>query len=169
MSDTPSSPNFHEPPQERSFPTTAVAIAAVAVVVLVVVLVMMGRRNGKATLDASYAPQLALSNISMSESDTMTGGKVTYLEGHIQNNGPATITAVTVKTMFPDDVQMPPQTETTPLRLIRIREPEIDTEPVSAAPIAPGKGADFQLIFENVNSNWNEQQPTINVVGVETK
>ena len=56
-----------------------------------------------------------------------------------------------------------------PLSLIRTREPYVDTEPVSAAPIAPGGEADFRLIFENIGDNWNQQLPVMHAVQVSTK
>ena len=37
-----------------------------------------------------------------------------------------------------------------PLNLIRTHQPYIDTEPVSAAPIAPGETREFRLIFDHV-------------------
>jgi hypothetical protein len=162
---------FQEPPQERSFPTTAVAIAATAIVILVIVLVALGRRHGGAqnqnTLQplAAYAPQLALSNLQMSESTSLSGGKSTYIDGHITNNGASTVTGITVQVVFSGP--QPPQLETAPLQIIRIRQPEVDTEPVSAAPLAPGAGADFRLIFEDVSPDWNQQTPQIRVIGVE--
>ena len=40
------------------------------------------------------------------------------------------------------------QNETQQLMLIRTRDPYIDVEPVSAAPLKPGDGQDFRLIFD---------------------
>jgi hypothetical protein len=171
MTSPPETPMFREPPTERSFPTAAVAIAAVAVVILVAVFGLLGHRHGHAeALSAAYAPQLAISNVHLSQSNsTLAGGTVTYVEGHVQNNGPDEVTAANVQVVFSNDVGMPPETDTRELRLVRIRVPEIDTEPISDAPILPGKGADFWLIFESVNSNWNEQAPAVRVIGVQTK
>jgi len=165
---------FTEPTPPRSFPTTAVAIAAVAVVVLVVVLVLMGRKPAGPppnTLQpvAAYADNLEVSSLQMSESTSISGGKSTYIDGHIANKGTATVNGVTVQVIFANDVAMPPQIETVPLRLIRTREPYVDTEPVSAAPLAPGGEADFRLIFEGINSNWNLHPPELHVVQVGTK
>jgi hypothetical protein len=64
---------------------------------------------------------------------------------------------------------MPPQIQTVALNLIRTREPYVDTQPVSAAPIAPGGQADFRLIFENVQDNWNQKQPELHIVQVGTR
>jgi hypothetical protein len=87
---------FTEPKPPRSFPTTAVAIAAVAVVVLVVVLVLMGRKPAGPppnTLQpvAAYADNLEVSSLQMSESTSLSGGKSTYIDGHIANKGTATV------------------------------------------------------------------------------
>ena len=35
-----------------------------------------------------------------------------------------------------------------------MREPYIDTEPVSAAPLKPGAEQDFRLIFDSVSPEW---------------
>jgi hypothetical protein len=175
---TPVSPSnggmFSEPPKERSFPTTAVAIAAVAVVILVAVLVLMGHRNAGPSLNtpqpaAAYAPSLALTNIKMSESTSISGGKSTYIDGHITNHGASTVNAITVQVLFANDQAMPPQVMAEPLTLIRTREPYVDTEPVSAAPLAPNGEADFRLTLEGINDNWNGQQPEIRVVRVGTR
>jgi hypothetical protein len=59
--------------------------------------------------------------------------------------------------------------ETLPLSLIRTREPYIDTQPVSAAPLKPGDDREFRLIFEAIPTNWNMQLPEIRIVRVDTK
>lgn len=166
---------FSEPPQEKSFPTTAVSIAAVAIVILVAFLVLMGHRGAPEPAPnslqpvAAYAANLPLTGIQMSEADIPSGGKQTYIEGHIANHGSSTVTGITVQVLFANDQAMPPQIQTVPLTLIRTREPYVDTEPVSAAPITPGAEAEFRLIFEGVATNWNQQQPEIHVIRVATK
>ena len=47
------------------------------------------------------------------------------------------------------------RTKLQPLKLIRTREPYIDLEPVSAAPLKPGDVEDFRLIFDAVSPDWN--------------
>jgi len=51
-----------------------------------------------------------------------------------------------------------------PLMLIRTREPYIDTEPVSAAPLKPGDDREFRLTFETVAENWNTQMPEVRII-----
>ena len=172
---TQSSGMFSEPPRERSFPTTAVGIASVAIVILVLVLVLLDHRHGTAPAPntvqplAAYASSLVVGNIQMSESTSISGGKSTYIDGHIANHGSSTVAGVTVQVLFANDTGMPPQIETVPLLLIRTREPYVDTEPVSAAPLAPGAEADFRLIFEGINENWNQQTPQIHVTQTVTR
>ena len=168
-------PLFKEPTPARSFPTTAVAIAAVAVVILVTVLVLLGKRreaapphNGVLPTSA-YASNLAITNLQMSESSSMSGGKQTYIEGHIANHGPATVVGITVQVVFANDVKMASQIETGPLNIIYMREPYVDTRMVSASPLSPGAEGDFRLIFDDVNENWNQQLPQIHITHVTTR
>ena len=171
----PSTPLFTDPVPARSFPTTAVVIAAVAVAILVTVLMLLGRRSEAPpppnTLfpAAAYASSLAVSNLQMSESTSMSGGKQTYIEGHIANHGPKTVTGITVQVVFANDLHMAPQIETGPLNLIYMREPYLDTRPVSASPLAPSAESDFRLIFDDVSDNWNQQLPQIRISQVETR
>ncbi|MDE1160388.1 MAG: DUF2393 family protein [Acidobacteriaceae bacterium] len=162
-------------PEDRTFPTTAVAIAAVAVVILVAVLVLLGRRHGpafdpsKPQPAAAYATNLEVTDLKMSQSDTMAGGKVLYLDGHVTNKGPQTVNGITVQVLFGNDANMPPEVKTEDMQIIRMREPEVDAVPVSMAPLAPGAGADFRLIVENVYDNWNQQLPKLTAIVVGTK
>ena len=105
----------------------------------------------------------------MSESESISGGKVTYVDGHLANHGQATVTALTAQVSFPNDAGTAPQMITVPVNLIRMREPYIDTEPVSAAPIAPNGEADFRLIFEGVDPGWNNHPPDIRLIRVTTR
>ena len=167
---------FTEPARDRSFPTAAVAIATVAILILGAFLFIFNLRRGGPDPDprklqpiAAYAANLQISDIQMSESTSLSGGKVTYIDGHITNHGPSTVTGIGVQVLFPNSEAMPPQMMTEPLSLIRTREPYVDTQPVGAPPISPNTGADFRLIFEAINDNWNGQQPEIHIIRVTTR
>ncbi len=168
---------FHEPAAEaRSFPTTAVAVAVGVVLVLAAVLVFLGRRHGGLSGSpdtlrpvAAYAGNLKLSGIAMSESTSFSGGKSTFIDGHVTNAGSATVTGITLQVLFASDGGGAPQLETVPMNVVRTRQPYLDTEPVSAAPLAPGAGADFRLIFEGIRPEWNQETPDIHVVEVATR
>jgi hypothetical protein len=124
--------------------------------------------GGLLPLDAD-ANALAFSQLELSESSSLSGGKVTYVDGHVRNNGTRTITGAELQVVFANDVQMPPQIQPVPLTLVRTHEPYIDTEPVSAAPLKPGDEREFRLPFEEVSENWNQQLPLIRVVHLEAR
>jgi len=147
------------------------------VVLVVAAVVVLALEHGKhratvtpisATPDA-YAASLPMTGLAMSESSNLAGGKVTYLDGHIANTGNQTVTGITVQVLFRTFAHEVAQNETQPLKLIRMRQPYIDLEPVSAAPLAPGAGADFRLIFDTVNPDWDGAYPEIRVIHVDTK
>ncbi|MDQ2925394.1 MAG: DUF2393 domain-containing protein [Acidobacteriota bacterium] len=172
MSATPSNPQpsgmFNEPAAERHFPGQASVIAVVAIAILVALAVMLGHRRPDPP-SMVYAPHLVLSGIEMSESTSLSGGKSTYIDGHIANRGPAKVIGIIVQVLFKNDEAMPPQVETVPLALIRTRVPYVDTVQVSAAPLGPGGEREFRLTFENIGSNWNQQVPEIRITGVQTR
>jgi Protein of unknown function (DUF2393) len=162
------------PPERAPIPVAAWAIAGLVVLAVVVGLLIVGHRKPSAALNsiqplAPYASNLPLSQLAMSESTSLSGGKSTFIDGHVQNTGDQTITGITVQVLFRNDESMPPQVETLPLSLIRTREPYIDTQPVSAAPLKPRDGQDFRLIFENIPANWNMQMPEVHIIQVTKK
>jgi hypothetical protein len=162
-----------KPPEGGGIPAMAWGVAGLAVLVVVVVLVLAGRHKATApnTVQplAAYAASLPLSQLAMSESTSLSGGKSTFIDGHVQNTGSQTVSGITVQVIFRNDEAMPPQIDTLPLSLIRTREPYIDTQSVSSAPLKPGDERDFRLIFESIPANWNTQMPEIRIIQVETK
>ena len=152
-------------------------VAAVVVIAGLAILVVVGGRSrpdtavnstGMAPADP-YAAKLTLSNIQMSEATSFSGAKVTYIDGQLANTGDKTLTGITVQVGFHSDVGQFAQRISLPLNLIRTREPYIDTQPVSAAPIEPGQSRDFRLIFDTVPPDWNLQIPEIRVINVRSK
>lgn len=169
----PPTPDMFSAPAKTSLPIRAIAIATVALVLLATFLVLFGHRHAERTNKilpvATYGPNLSFSDIQMSESTSLSGGKSTYIDGHVTNHGQSTVTGVTVQVLFRNDEAMAPQLEVLPLTLIRTREPYIDTQLVSANPLGPGMEREFRLIFENLASNWNQQLPEIRVINVKTR
>jgi hypothetical protein len=159
-------------------PMAVWGVAVLVVLAGVAALVFVGRRDAgqKPSLSATapealapYAAKLPISGIKMSQADDFGGGTLTYIDGHIRNTGQKTVTGITVQTIFRNDIGELPQVVTMPLMLIRTREPYVDTQPVSAAPLQPGAERDFRLIFDHVTANWNQQYPEVHVVAVEGK
>jgi hypothetical protein len=148
-------------------------IAGVVVALVVIALLLTWRQPaasnpGGAGLAAAdpYAKDLALTNIRMSESTSLSGAKQTYIDGDITDNGGKTLTGITVQVAFRDYTNRIGQKNTMPLTLVRTHEPYIDVGPVSAAPIQPGQTREFRLIFDHVTDGWNGQYPEIRVIGV---
>jgi hypothetical protein len=159
---------------ERNWIPVAVAAAVVLAVAAGLVLILgHGKRAPQVTpISASpdpYAASLPISGLVMSESANLAGGKVTYLDGHIANVGNRTVTGVSVQILFRDVAREVTQNETHPLRLIRTRDPYVDLEPVSAAPLKPGGEQDFRLIFDAVSPDWDGAYPELRIIHVDSK
>jgi hypothetical protein len=163
-----------KPPEGGGVPVAAWGVAGLVVLVVLLGLVFATRHKSQASPNtiqplATYAAELPLSQLAMSESTSLSGGKSTFIDGHIQNAGGQTVSGVTVQVIFRNDEAMPPQVETLPLSVVRMQEPYIDTQPISAAPLKPGEERDFRLIFETIPANWNTQMPEIHIISVDTK
>ncbi|WP_263381874.1 DUF2393 domain-containing protein [Granulicella arctica] len=160
--------------ERDELPVNAWAIAGLVVLVIITGALLMGRHKRALPLNTilpldAYASQLPLSQIAMSESVSLSGGKSTFVDGHIGNTGQQTVTGVTVQVLFKNDEGLAPQVETLPVALIRTHEPYVDTVPVSTAPLKPGADQEFRLIFEKLPTNWNTQVPEIHVIHVTAK
>ncbi len=151
-------------------------ISGVVVLLVLGALLLAGRHQappnpggaGLAPADP-YASQLTIGNVKMSESSNLSGGKVTYLDGEIVNHGSQTVRGITVQVAFRNALKQIAQKETMPLNLIRMREPYVDTQPVSAAPIAPGGSREFRLIFDHVTADWDQEYPEVRIIEVTAK
>lgn len=152
-------------------------IAALVVAIVVAILFFAFSRNGKTSTGvtlpdaplAEYSSNLKIGDLAMSRSSNFIGGQITYLDGHIVNSGNRTVTGITAQVLFRDYTNIVTQNTTEPMQFIRTRTPYVDVEPVSAAPLRPGKGQDFRLAFDGVSSNWNGEYPEIRLVKVETR
>jgi hypothetical protein len=165
-------PNGHGPmgTAERNWMPWIVA-AIVILVILALAFFSGGHRGGhnaSAAVDP-YAAQLAVSNVQLSQASNFAGDQLTYVDGTITNRGTKTVTAITVRVLFPNDDGEPPQAEQLPVNMIRTREPYVDTESVGAAPLKPGATQDFRLVFDDVSGLWNQQLPTIKIASVVTR
>jgi hypothetical protein len=153
-----------------------VVIAAVLVAIVAAIFIFTFQHGGsapKATpanapLDP-YAASLQLSNLAMSQSTNYIGARITYLEGHIVKTGDRTVTGIGAQVLFRDYTNLITQNTTQAMNFIRTRQPYVDVEPVSAAPLAPGQGRDFRLVFDGVSPQWNGQMPQLRIIHVQTR
>ena len=166
---------MERPPERRERNWLPLGIAAGLVLLVVAAgLVLSGRHKGLEVTPANaaqdaYAPQLAISNVAMSESSNLAGGKVTYIDGHIANHGDRTVTGIAVQVLFHSYTHQVAQNDTVPLQVIRMREPYIDTAPVGAMPLKPGVEQDFRLIFDRISPEWAGEIPDLKIVRVAVK
>jgi hypothetical protein len=169
-------PQLIRPTQTHDRNWLPVVIAAGIVLAVIVILVAFlghGKRSQGALpvntpLDA-YAANLPISNLAMSESSNLAGGKVTYVDGHIVNRGSRTVTGITAQILFRDAAREVSQNESQALKIVRTRDPYIDVEPVSAAPLKPGDERDFRLIFDAISPDWDGAYPEIRILHVDSK
>lgn len=178
MSTPGSGSGLFEPPQPaaREPRSTLPWIIAGGVVILVLSLVIvLSHRSqpanpggaGLAPADP-YAASLPISNLKMSQANSMVGDN-TYIDGQITNKGLKVVTGITVQVAFRDVTNQIVQKNTMPMELIRTRQPYVDTEPVSAAPIGPGQTAEFRLIFDHVSPDWNQNYPDVRMIQIAGK
>ena len=122
-------------------------VAGLVVLVVVIVLVLAGRNKAAAppTVQplAAYAASLPLSQLAMSESTSLSGGKSTFIDGHIQNTGTQTVSGITVQVLFRNEEAMPPQIETAAALAGSDQEPYVDTQPVALGSAEAGRRAGF--------------------------
>jgi hypothetical protein len=151
-------------------------IALVVILIVIGVLFFVSRHQppvnpggaGLAPPDP-YAASLPISNLQMSQAGSMSGSQTTYIDGRIANQGQKTVTAITVQVAFHGFENPIAQKNTMPLPLVRMRQPYVDTQPVSAAPIHPGETRDFRLIFDNIPQDWNQNYPEIRIIQVKAQ
>lgn len=161
-------------PRERNWLPLAIAAAVVLVgAAIAVIAVEHGRvKPTIAPINAAadpYAANLPVTNLQLSESSNLAGGKVTYVDGHIANKGIQTITGISVQALFRNPAHEVAQNETQPLKLIRTRQPYVDLQSVADAPLKPGDERDFRLIFDPVTQDWDGAYPQLRVLRVQTK
>jgi hypothetical protein len=169
-------PQLIRPAQPAEHNWLPVAVAAGVVLVVVVVLVFTlghGKSQPQVTPISAqpdpYAANLPISNLAMSESSNLAGGKVTYLDGHIANHGSQTVSVISIQILFRNYAHEVAWNETQPMQLIRTRDPYVDLEPLSAAPLKPGDEQDFRLIFDTVPDSWDGAYPELRIVHVNAK
>ena len=169
-------PELIRPPEPRDRNWLPVIVAAVAVLVIATVIVVL-MQHGKRTPTVApisaaadpYAASLPITGLAMSESASLSGGKVTYLDGHIVNQGNRKVTGISIQILFRNAAHEVAQNETQSLKLIRTRDPYVDLEPVSSAPLKPGDARDFRLIFDSVTPDWDGAYPELRILHVDAQ
>ena len=144
----------------------AIGWIAVAVAVTVGLLVWRSTRGPAPQGPPSYASQLKISDLKLSQEENFLGSTVTYLGGTIANAGDKTVSSVSLNVTFRNTLGEIVQRETLPVRILDRSGPYPDTYDMRLRPIAPGQQREFRLTFEHLSADWNQQAPELRVTGV---
>lgn len=169
VAEGPGSPNAPAERTERNWLPWIVAVVAVVGVLGVVFWLGRSPSTPAGSGVDPYAKYLAFQDVHVSQGSNFAGDQLTYVDGTLENHGNQTVTSLTLQVLFPNDSGEAPQMEQIPVSLVRSREPYVDIEPITAAPLGPGKSQDFRLIFDNVSPNWNQQPPQLHVLHAGTR
>ena len=157
-------PDETQSEQRSSFPV-AFALGAAVVLFLVGGLILANRLTrsknptGEQHLPFGAAEQAAAERIhfsdpQMARAANFLNQEVTYIAGVVSNDGVATVKDIEVTIEFHDPFNQVVLRETR-----RLRGP-------NARPMIGGERRDFQVSFEYVPTEWNQQYPTIRVTGL---
>ncbi len=150
--------------EKRGFP--AAFFAGLVVVSIVVIVFLVATHSSKPTKPAqqpklpfaadaqNYAGNIHFQNLQLSESSNMLNEKFTYLDGVISNGGARPIEAMEILVQFHD-----------PFNQVILRETHRVISD-SSQPLGPGQQREFQITFEDLPAEWNQQYPTIRVTGL---
>jgi hypothetical protein len=162
-------PLFQQPPGsqgERPWLPMAIGWIAVAVAVALGLLIWRSTRGPQPQGPPSYATQLQISGLKLSQEQNFLGATVTYLGGNIANAGDKTVTSVTLNVVFRNTLDEIVQREILPVRILDRSGPYPDTYDMRLRPLAPGQQREFRLTFEHLSSDWNQQAPELRVAAV---
>jgi len=113
-----------------------------------------GARLPFAAAEQAYAAHIHFMNIQLAKATNMLNQDFTYVTGVISNDGARTIRGLEVTLEFRD-----------PFDQVVLRETE-QLIGARAAPLAGGARRDFQLTFEHVPAEWNQQYPAVHLTGL---
>jgi hypothetical protein len=104
-----------------------------------------------------YAEQIHVSDLRMSRATNLVKQEFTYINGVLANDGTRVIRDVEVVTEFRDQFNQ--------VVLREIHRP-FGTVTKAGDPLLAGQRREFQLTFEHVPADWNQQYPIIRVSGL---
>ena len=147
----------------------AIGFALVVLIVGAILFLTRGDRAPAPTTPDAYSASLQISDIKMSRAENMAGGAVTYIDGKVTNTGGKIVTDALVETTFLSSLNEVAQKEQSDLRVMKNNGVYEDAVDLASAPLAPGKSAQFRLIFEHISTQWDQNFPEIRVLRVAAK
>lgn len=107
--------------------------------------------------EKAYAEQIHISDLRMSRAVNLVKQEFTYVNGVLANDGAREIRDIELVTEFRDQFNQ--------VVLREIQRP-FGTATKPGAPLPAGQRREFQLTFEHVPADWNQQYPEIRVSGL---
>jgi hypothetical protein len=104
--------------------------------------------------EQAYAVHVHFVNPQMSRLANFLNQEVTYISGTVSNDGARDVREIEVTLEFHDPFNQAVLRETR--RLLGSR----------AQPLGGGERRDFQIALEHVSAEWNQQYPSIKIVGL---
>jgi hypothetical protein len=104
--------------------------------------------------EQAYAEQIHFQDIEMSRATNFLNQEFTYVTGTISNDGARTLAGLEITLEFHD-----------PFNQVILRESQRAIGP-AARPLAGGGRRAFQVTFEHIPSEWNQQYPSIRITGL---
>ena len=150
---------------ERSRLAILLAVGAAVVVLLAAGFILVSRslqlRGPAAAKDLpfgpaeqAYAEQIRFQDIEMSRATNFLNQEFTYVTGAISNDGTRTVAGLDITIEFHD-----------PFNQVILRQKQRVIGP-AARPLLGGAQRAFQVTFEHIPSDWNQQYPSIRVTGL---
>ena len=159
-----SEPEHFDAEEKSRFPVAfAVGIVVVSLIVVIFLVATHSTEPPKpghepklpfGAAERSYAGNIHFEKLVLSESSNMLNEKFTYLDGVISNDGARTIQAMEILVEFHD-----------PFNQVILRETRRVIS-ASGQPLGPGQQREFDLTFEQLPAEWNQQYPSIRVTGL---
>lgn len=104
--------------------------------------------------EQAYASQIRFLDVKMSRAANFLNQEVTFLFGSVVNDAPRSIREIEVTIEFRDRFNQVVLRDTRRLLGSRV------------APLAPGERREFQVGFEHVPADWNQQYPPLRITGL---
>jgi hypothetical protein len=105
--------------------------------------------------EQAYAERIHFNDLHMSRSTNMIKQEFTYVTGTMTNDGVQSIRAMEVTVEFRDA-----------LNQIILRDSQFVIAPNLDPPLNAGLSREFQVTLEHVPAEWNQQYPSIRVIGL---
>lgn len=156
------------PQPEPSLPWPAM-IASAIVLAIIIGIFAFANRGPKRQRNAGpppYAAQLTFSNINFSQSENFVGGRVTYIEGNIANNGDRTVSGAAVELKFRNSLGELVQDDEQPLDILTRSGPYPQAIDARFAPLKPHQTEEFRFTFEHISDDWNRQPPEMTITSL---